>query len=69
MLHCLIPLAPDQGRLRAVLFARNVVLSEQYNEQGQGELEIRLPRSDFFRIVAGEGFPAEALLASAKILE
>lgn len=68
LLHCLIPVSPDQGRLRSVLFAQNVVLSENYDESGLGELEIRMPRQDFLRIVAGNGLSAEQILASAKML-
>ena len=68
LLHCLIPVSPDQGRLRSVLFAQNVVLSERYDQCGNGELEIRMPRQDFLRIVAGHGMSAEQILTSAKML-
>jgi GTP-binding protein HflX len=59
-----ISLSADQGRLRAAFYELKVVTSEQYNEQGVCELEIRLPKSDFDRVVAAQQLNSEKLLAT-----
>ena len=59
-----ISLSADQGRLRAAFYELKVVTSEQYNEQGMCELEIRLPKSDFDRVVAAQQLNSDKLLAT-----
>ncbi|HBX37909.1 MAG TPA: GTPase HflX [Pseudohongiella sp.] len=46
-----LTLAPDQGRLRAKLYARGAVMTERVNEQGEVVLGIRMPRADFERLL------------------
>ncbi|MAY55827.1 MAG: GTPase HflX [Gammaproteobacteria bacterium] len=46
-----LTLAPDQGRLRARLYARGAVMTERVNEQGEVVLGIRMPRADFERLL------------------
>ncbi|GAA6150931.1 ribosome rescue GTPase HflX [Pseudoteredinibacter isoporae] len=42
------------GRLRSRFYANNAVINESYDEVGDMRLELRLPRSDFRRILASE---------------
>ncbi|MCV6620617.1 MAG: GTPase HflX [Cellvibrionaceae bacterium] len=42
------------GRLRSRFYANNAVLAEGYNDEGVMQLELRMPRSDFRRILAAE---------------
>jgi GTPase len=50
-----IELRPDQGRLRARLYARGAVHHEDVNSDGMVSLAIRLPRSDLDRLLEDEG--------------
>ena len=50
-----ITLRPDQGALRAQLFALDAVQSEEFDEQGQIQLGIRLPRRDFLQLLSKLG--------------
>ena len=56
-----IQLQPCHGSLRAALYRQKAVLSETYNEQGNANLEIQLPESDFFRLVKQSGLKLEDL--------
>jgi len=47
-----ISLQPQEGQLRAQLYARNAVVSEQVDEQGQIQLDIRLQRKDMLQILS-----------------
>lgn len=62
-----LTLQADQGRLRAALYELKVVVNEQYNELGLSELELRLPKSDFYRVVSAQGLNADDLLASQRL--
>ncbi|MDV6320349.1 ribosome rescue GTPase HflX [Chromohalobacter sp. HP20-39] len=55
LLEANLTLEPDQGRLRASLHALNAVQQEQFDEQGRILLDIRLPRRDFFQLMARLG--------------
>ncbi len=50
-----IALRPDQGRLRARLYARGAVHREDVNAEGEVSLAIRLPRADLDRLLLDEG--------------
>ncbi len=50
-----IALRPDQGRLRARLYARGAVHREDVNADGEVSLAIRLPRADLDRLLQDEG--------------
>ncbi len=63
LVHGQLTLAVDQGRLRAAFYEQNAVVTENYNDQGLSELEVRLPKSDFCRIVSAQQLDPEALLA------
>lgn len=47
-----LTLAPEQGRLRARLYARDAVISEQPGENGELKLQIKMPRNDYERLLA-----------------
>lgn len=47
-----LTLAPEQGRLRARLYARDAVISEQMGDNGELRLEIKMPRNDYERLLA-----------------
>ncbi len=68
VVHGHLTLLSNQGRLRAALYQHSAVLSERYNEEGCSELEIRLPRQDFCRLVSAENLNAETLLADMVLL-
>lgn len=50
-----ISLRPDQGALRAQLYALDAVQSEEFDEQGQILVRIRLPRRDFLQLLSRAG--------------
>lgn len=56
-----IELRPDQGRLRARLYARGAVHGEEVNSDGLVSLAIRLPRNDLDRLLEDEGLAPKAV--------
>lgn len=56
-----IELRPDQGRLRARLYARGAVHGEEVNSDGLVSLAIRLPRIDLDRLLEDEGLAPKAV--------
>jgi GTP-binding protein HflX len=61
MIHTKLQLKPEQGAFRAALYNYKAVLNETYNEQGDVNLEIQLPESEFLRIVKQSGLKTEDL--------
>jgi GTP-binding protein HflX len=61
MVHTKLKIKPDQGAFRAALYSYKAVLNETYNDQGDVNLEIQLPESDFLRIVKQTGLKTEDL--------
>ena len=61
MVHTKLKIKPDQGAFRAALYSYKAVLNETYNDQGDVNLEIQLPESDFLRIVKQSGLKTEDL--------
>jgi len=59
LIHANVNLQPDQGAFRAALYNHKAVLNESYNEQGEANLEIQLPESDFLRLVKQSGLKIE----------
>ncbi|MGM0785093.1 MAG: ribosome rescue GTPase HflX [Pseudomonadota bacterium] len=57
-----LTLAPEQGRLRAGLHELGAVREERFDEAGHTRLVIRLPRRDFFQLMARLGERAEDYL-------
>lgn len=68
-LHGHLTLQPSQGRLRAAFYQQDVVISEHYTDKGSSELEIRLPKSDFCRIISAENLSPDSILASMTMVE
>ncbi|MEM9255698.1 MAG: ribosome rescue GTPase HflX [Pseudomonadota bacterium] len=54
-----LALDPDQGSLRAALYEMGAVQSEAYDDLGRAHLCVRLPRTDWDRLVADGAQPAE----------
>jgi GTP-binding protein HflX len=59
-----IELGPDQGRLRAALYKQHGVVTESHAEDGGCQLHIRLPRTDWQRLLAAENIEEKSLLCS-----
>jgi hypothetical protein len=55
-------LQPSQGALRSALYGCKSVVFEKIDEQGVIELEIKLPESDFFRILKNANLKLEDLI-------
>jgi GTP-binding protein HflX len=55
-------LAPNEGALRAQLYAQGAVQQENYDEQGQLALRVRLQKRDLLQILARLEIPAERFL-------
>lgn len=54
-------LAPTEGRLRAKLFEQHAVVAETFREDGCSLLSLRIPQSDFKRILSSVNIPFEEL--------
>ena len=54
-------LAPDMGKLRAMLYQHNSVVSEAPGENGDFLLEVRIPRPDFLRLLKAENLTPDQL--------
>lgn len=64
LVHGILALLPSQARLRAAFYQHGVVLSERYTEQGGSDLEIRIPKQDFCRLVSAQQLDPAQLLTS-----
>jgi GTP-binding protein HflX len=62
VVHSQVHLKPDQGAFRAALYSHKAVLSEQTDELGSINLEIRLPESDFLRLLNNSGLKLQDLV-------
>lgn len=56
-----IVLPPTMGRLRAMLYSSNAVLSERQGDSGEVQLDITLPKADFLRLLKAENLTLEEL--------
>ncbi len=54
-------LTPVMGRLRAMLYKSNAVVSESSTESGDLHLSIRIPRTDFLRLLKTENMTQDQL--------
>jgi GTP-binding protein HflX len=63
IVHKHLQLQPDQGALRAALYSHKAVVSEQVNEQGAINLEIKLAESDFLRLLKSSGLKLQDLVS------
>lgn len=55
-------LRSDQGRLRAMLYQQQAVAAEKYRDDGSAELSLRVPKSDFLRILTAAGLLYDELV-------
>lgn len=62
MFHQYMELGPEQGQLRAQLYAQNAVLSESVSEDGRIELEVRMQTKDLRRILSRLNIPAQTYI-------
>lgn len=58
---CLI-VPPTQGRLRAMLYAQQAVVSENHRADGASLLQVRIPKDDLLRILSAANIAFESLL-------
>ena len=58
MYHQYIDLEPGEGQLRAQLYAKSAVLSEEVSEDGRMRLEIRIQQKDFKQLLSRLNIPA-----------
>ena len=63
IIHGRLTLDVGQGRLCAAFYQQNVVVSERYTEQGLSDIEIRLPKQDFCRLLSAEELDPQTVLA------
>jgi GTP-binding protein HflX len=64
VVHEHLCLGPQLGKLRAALFEAGSVLNERYDIEGMQWLEIRMPRSDFNRLLSHAGVTIDELVQS-----
>ncbi len=57
-----LKLAPEQGRLRARLYQLGVVLQEEHGSDGCSRLLVRLPHTQWRRLLAVEGISEDSVL-------
>ena len=62
MFHQYMELGPEQGQLRAQLYAHNAVLNESVSEDGRIELEVRMQTKDLRRILSRLNIPAQTYI-------
>ncbi len=56
-----LDLSPAQGRLRAALYKLGAVVNEEHGDDGIAHLEVRLPRSEWNRLMVAEGIGERAI--------
>jgi len=62
MFHEIVELDHSQGQFRAMLFAQNAVVDEQFTEDGRIKLEIRLQEKELRKILSRLDIPHERYL-------
>ena len=68
IVHGILTIEAGQGRLRSAFYEHGVVINERYNDNGLGELEVCLPKSDFSRFISAEGLSPEQVLATMRMV-
>ncbi len=66
MVEQTLDLSPQQGRLRAALYKLGAVVNEEYGDDGIAHLNVRLPRSDWNRLMVAEGIGERAIAEEDK---
>ncbi len=60
-----LALAPEQGKLRARLYAADAVVEEQHDGDGTATMHVRMDRRDWHRLLAAENLLEDALLTTS----
>lgn len=55
-------LSPEQGRLRAALYQQQAIAEEHYRDDGVCVINLRIPKSDFLRILSAQTINFESLV-------
>jgi len=63
--HQTLTLPASAGQLRAQLYALNAVLRESVDDSGLIQVEVRLQKKDFLRLLSRLGIPSESYLMQA----
>ena len=63
LVHKTLHLLPKQGALRAAMYSHKAVLSEQVDDNGCINLEVKLQEMDFLRLLKAAGLKLEDLVA------
>jgi GTP-binding protein HflX len=61
-----IELKPQEGQLRALLYAQNAVLNESVDESGNIVLDVRLEKDDMQKLLSRAGIPVERFIPKEK---
>lgn len=61
-----IELKPQEGQLRALLYAQNAVLNESVDENGNIVLDVRLEKDDMQKLLSRAGIPVERFIPQEK---
>lgn len=64
MVEYTLCIPPAEGRLRGILYQKQVVQNERYTEQGDSELLIRMPKNDWSALLKREFPQAEQYIIS-----
>lgn len=68
IVHGALLLSARQGKLRSAFYEQQVVVNESYDDQGCSSVEIKMPKSDYLRIMAAENIDGEQALSLLKSL-
>jgi len=63
LVHKTLHLLPKQGALRAAMYSHKAVISEQVDDNGCINLEVKLQEMDFLRLLKAAGLKLEDLVA------
>ena len=66
MFHRYIDLGPEQGQLRAQLYAQNGVLNEAIQEDGRIQLEVRMQTKELRRVLSRLNIPAQTFIPASE---
>ena len=61
-IHQKLKLDPSQGAFRAALYQQNAVINETIDAEGAMELEVKLPESEFFRLLKNSSLKFDDLV-------
>lgn len=68
IVHGSLLLNASQGKLRSAFYAQQVIVNEDYDDSGCSHVELKMPKSDYLRIMAAESIDGEQALSLLKPL-